>query len=152
MPADTPHEHHDPITPEKAWYQYDIEETLRHLNSQPEGLSEQEATARLAKFGPNALPENAGKSAFIRFIAHFKDVLIYILLAAAFLKAVMGHWIDTVVILGVAVINALIGFIQENSAEKSLKGIRNMLSSQAIVVRDGINHTVNAEDLNSCSE
>lgn len=117
------------------------------MNGQQQGLSEQEAAERLKKFGPNALPEQAGKSAFMRFIAHFNDVLIYILLAAAFLKGIMGHWIDTVVILGVAVINALIGFVQENSAEKSLKGIKNMLSSQAIVVRDGINHTVNAEDL-----
>ncbi|WP_024527226.1 cation-transporting P-type ATPase [Serratia fonticola] len=147
MPKHSPTAYQEPPKPEKAWYQYDIEQTLQHLNGQQQGLSEQEAAERLKKFGPNALPEQAGKSAFMRFIAHFNDVLIYILLAAAFLKGIMGHWIDTVVILCVAVINALIGFVQENSAEKSLKGIKNMLSSQAIVVRDGINHTVNAEDL-----
>lgn len=56
-------------------------------------------------------------------------MLIYVLLAAAVLTAVMGHWVDTLVILGVAVINALIGHIQESNAEKSLKSIRNMLAS-----------------------
>lgn len=147
MPTQTPHDYQAPTKQDKAWYQYDIEETLTYLNGKHDGLSEQEATDRLQKYGPNALPEKIGKSALMRFIAHFNDVLIYILLAAAFLKGLMGHWIDTVVILGVAVINALIGFIQENSAEKSLKGIRGMLSSQAIVVRDGVKHTINAEDL-----
>jgi magnesium-transporting ATPase (P-type) len=72
-----------------------------------------------------------GKPAWLRFLAHFNDVLIYVLLAAAVLTAVMGHWVDTLVILGVAVINALIGHIQESNAEKSLKSIRNMLSSDA---------------------
>jgi magnesium-transporting ATPase (P-type) len=62
-------------------------------------------------------------------------VLIFVLLAAAALTAVMGHWVDTLVILGVTVINALIGHIQESNAEKSLQGIRNMLSSDARVQR-----------------
>ena len=61
----------------------------------------------MAKTGPNALPEKKGKPAWLRFLAHFNDVLIYALLAAAVLTAIMGHWVDTLVILGVAVINAL---------------------------------------------
>ncbi|MBR7358653.1 hypothetical protein G3W16_30005, partial [Klebsiella pneumoniae] len=79
------------------------------------------------------LPEKKGKPAWLRFLAHFNDVLIYVLLAAAVLTAVMGHWVDTLVILGVAVINALIGHVQESNAEKSLKSIRNMLASEARV-------------------
>jgi magnesium-transporting ATPase (P-type) len=75
-------------------------------------------------------------------LAHFNDVLIYVLLAAAVLTAVMGHWVDTLVILGVAVINALIGHIQESNAEKSLKSIRNMLSSEARVIRNGNHETI----------
>lgn len=78
----------------------------------------------------------------LRFIAHFNDVLIYVLLAAALLKAVMGHWIDMAVILAVAVVNALIGFIQESNAEKSLQSIRNMLSSEAVVIRRGNHETI----------
>lgn len=54
----------------------------------------------------------------------------------------MGHWVDTLVILGVAVINALIGHIQESNAEKSLKSIRNMLSSEARVIRNGNHETI----------
>jgi magnesium-transporting ATPase (P-type) len=83
----------------------------------------------------------------MRFLAHFNDVLIYILLAAAVVTGAMGHWVDTLVILGVAVINAMIGFLQENSAEKSLKSIQNMLSSQAVVIRDGQIQTINADQL-----
>jgi magnesium-transporting ATPase (P-type) len=83
-----------------------------------------------------------GKPAWLRFLAHFNDVLIYVLLAAAVLTAVMGHWVDTLVILGVAVINALIGHIQESNAEKSLKSIRNMLSSEARVIRNGNHETL----------
>ncbi len=98
--------------------------------------------ARLQKHGPNALPEKKGKPGWLRFLAHFNDVLIYVLLAAAVLTAVMGHWVDTLVILGVAVINALIGHIQESNAEKSLKSIRNMLSSEARVIRNGNHETI----------
>ncbi|MDF5745624.1 cation-transporting P-type ATPase, partial [Klebsiella quasipneumoniae] len=78
----------------------------------------------------------------LRFIVHFNDVLIYVLLAAALLKAVVGHWIDMSVILAVAVVNALIGFMQESNAEKSLQSIRNMLSSEAVVSRQGNHETI----------
>lgn len=131
----------------EPWYQVDTDTTLRRLQSQGTGLTQCEAESRLQQYGPNALPEKAAKSALWRFLAHFNDVLIYILIAAALVTALMAHWMDTVIILGVAVINALIGFIQENSAEKSLKSIQNMLSSQAVVVRNGTNHTIGAEQL-----
>lgn len=68
--------------------------------------------------------------------------LFYVLLAAAVLTALMGHWVDTLVILGVAVINSLTGHIQESNAEKSLKSIRNMLSSEAVVIRDDRHETL----------
>lgn len=123
-------------------YQQTAEQVLTHVQSQASGLDRAEAQARLQKTGPNALPEKKGKPAWLRFLAHFNDVLIYVLLAAAVLTAVMGHWVDTLVILGVAVINALIGHIQESNAEKSLKSIRNMLSSEARVIRNGSHETI----------
>ncbi|SAY96611.1 Cation-transporting ATPase pma1 [Citrobacter amalonaticus] len=131
----------------KKPYQLTVEEVLKNQQSQPSGLTHNEASARLARDGLNALPEKAGKPAWLRFLAHFHDVLIYVLIAAAALTAVMGHWVDTAVILGVAVINALIGHIQENNAEKSLKSIRNMLSAFAVVVRNGQHETVATTDL-----
>lgn len=131
----------------KKPYQLTVEEVLKNQQSQPSGLTHNEASARLARDGLNALPEKAGKPAWLRFLAHFHDVLIYVLIAAAALTAVMEHWVDTAVILGVAVINALIGHIQENNAEKSLKSIRNMLSASAVVVRNGQHETVATTDL-----
>ncbi|HBB6759575.1 TPA: cation-transporting P-type ATPase, partial [Citrobacter amalonaticus] len=131
----------------KKPYQLTVEEVLKNQQSQPSGLTHNEASARLARDGLNALPEKAAKPAWLRFLAHFHDVLIYVLIAAAALTAVMGHWVDTAVILGVAVINALIGHIQENNAEKSLKSIRNMLSASAVVVRNGQHETVATTDL-----
>ena len=128
-------------------YQQTIAQILEQKQTQPEGLSQAEAAERLHKLGPNALPQKKGKPAWLRFLAHFNDVLIYILLAAAVMTAVMGHWVDTAVILGVTVINALIGYIQESNAEKSLQSIRNMLSSDAQVIRDGKHATIPTTDL-----
>lgn len=131
----------------KKPYQLSVDEVLNNLQSQSSGLTQNEASARLARDGANALPEKAGKPAWLRFLSHFHDVLIYVLIAAAALTAIMGHWVDTAVILGVAVINALIGHVQENNAEKSLKGIRNMLSSAAVVIRNGQHETAPTTEL-----
>lgn len=133
--------------PQEHAYQLSAQKVLTQMNSQPEGLNASDAEKRLHIYGPNALPEKKGKPAWLRFLAHFNDVLIYVLLAAAALTAVMGHWVDTAVILGVTVINALIGHIQESNAEKSLKSIRNMLSSDAQVIRDGNHMTVATTEL-----
>ena len=128
--------------PDRPYYQQTVDETLENIHSTVDGLSSAEASARLQQYGENALPQKPGKPAWLRFLGHFNDVLIYVLLAAALLKLIMGHWIDMFVILGVAVINALIGHIQESNAEKSLQSIRNMLSSEAVVVRQGSHETV----------
>ncbi|MEK0207652.1 cation-transporting P-type ATPase [Klebsiella michiganensis] len=128
-------------------YQQTVDAVLAQKKSHVDGLSAAEAAERLKTFGPNALPEKKGKPAWLRFLAHFNDVLIFVLLAAAALTAVMGHWVDTLVILGVTVINALIGHIQESNAEKSLQGIRNMLSSDARVQRSGKHETIPTRDL-----
>lgn len=123
--------------PERAYYHLSVDETLTRTTSSAEGINSTEAAARLHQYGENALPQKPGKPGWLRFLAHFNDVLIYVLLAAALLTAVMGHWVDTLVILGVAVVNALIGHIQESNAEKSLQSIRNMLSSETVVIRAG---------------
>jgi len=128
-------------------YHQTVEQVLAEKKSNTNGLSRDEAQARLQQYGPNALPEKKGKPAWLRFLAHFNDVLIYVLLAAALLTALMGHWVDTLVILGVAVINALIGHIQESNAEKSLQSIRNMLSSEARVIRNGVHETIPTTDI-----
>ena len=106
-----------------------------------------EAQRRAERWGPNRLPEPERESLFVRIFKHFDDVLIYILLAAAVLKAILGEWIDFWVILGVAVISAMIGYIQEGRAEDALEGIKKMLSLNAQVKRDGEWQQIAAEDL-----
>lgn len=113
------------------------EDALQQLHTQPQGLSRNEAQQRLSAVGPNRLPEPAKEGLLKRFFKHFHDILIYILLVAAGITALLGHWIDTWVILSVVVINAIIGFVQEGKAEEALAGIRKMLSSHAQVKRDG---------------
>ncbi|MDO9596283.1 MAG: cation-transporting P-type ATPase [Azoarcus sp.] len=113
------------------------DEALSQLSVNETGLSSEEAERRLAEIGPNRLPTPAKEGLLKRFFKHFHDVLIYILIAAAAITALLGHWIDTAVILGVVVINAIIGFIQEGKAEEALEGIRKMLSLHAQASRDG---------------
>ena len=107
-----------------------------------QGLSAEEAGIRLARFGPNELPEKQKESLIIRFLKHFNDILIYVLFVSALITLVLGHYVDTIVILMVAVVNAVIGFIQENKAEKALEDIRNMLPGRAQVLRDGSRHEI----------
>lgn len=112
------------------------------------GLSFQDAAQRLQKHGYNQLDYGKRTSAIIRFLKQFHNILIYILLASAVMTMFLEHWLDTVVILGVVVLNAIVGFIQEGKAEKSLEAIRNMLDGNARVVRDGGKHlTIAAKEL-----
>lgn len=117
------------------------------LKSSRQGLSTEEAKARLEAFGPNRLPEPEKEGVLKRFFKHFHDTLIYILLVAAAITGALGHWVDTGVILGVVLINAIIGFFQEGKAEQALEGIRKMLSLSARVRRDGEWTEVEAGDL-----
>ncbi|TGY35644.1 HAD family hydrolase [Microbacterium laevaniformans] len=125
----------------------DVAEVRRLLRVGEDGLTADDARARHAVVGPNLLPEPKRTPAWQRFLSHFNDTLIYILLAAAAIKAVMGDWLDFWVIVSVAVINAVIGYVQEGRAEKALAGIRGMLSADATVRREGRWTTVAASEL-----
>jgi magnesium-transporting ATPase (P-type) len=123
------------------------DEVILRLESSPEGLSADEAAKRLDSVGPNRLPAPPKEGLLQRFFKHFHDLLIYILLAAAGITALLGHWVDTGVILGVVLINAIIGFIQEGKAEQALEGIRKMLSLHAHARRGGDWVEIEADDL-----
>lgn len=73
----------------------------------------------------------------MRFLSQFNNILIYVLLAAGFIKLMVGVWLDAAVILGVVIVNSLLGFIQEEKAEKTLDSIRKMLSAEARTLRGG---------------
>ena len=120
---------------------------LDALHSRAEGLSAEEAAQRLAQHGANRLPQAPRKHPLLRFLAHFHNVLIYVLLAASVVTAALGHWIDTGVILAVVVANALIGFIQEGKAEEAMAAIKSMLAPHSAVLRDGRRQSLDAADL-----
>ncbi|MFC4350048.1 cation-transporting P-type ATPase [Fodinicurvata halophila] len=130
-----------------AWHGIQAEEVLRRLDSRPEGLTPDEAGARLDTYGRNRLERQASRSLLRRFLSQFNNTLIYVLLAAAGITALMDHWLDTQVILAVVLLNVIIGFLQENKAEKALRAISDMLAPQAAVVRDGQRRTLSAEEL-----
>ncbi len=111
------------------------------------GLSGPEAAQRLERHGLNRLPGVTQRSALDRFFLQFHNILIYVLLGAAAITAVLEHWADTGVILAVVLANAVIGYIQEGKAEKAMDAIRHMLAPRAAVIRDGARHSVEAEAL-----
>ncbi|SPH18119.1 putative cation-transporting ATPase F [Defluviimonas aquaemixtae] len=125
----------------------EVEECLAHLTSSREGLTSHEAARRLAIDGPNTLAAQSGRPAVLRFMLHFHNALIYVLLASAAVTAFLGHWIDTGVILAVVVVNAIVGFVQEGRAESAMAAVRSMLAPRATALRDGRRVTVPSADL-----
>jgi magnesium-transporting ATPase (P-type) len=130
------------------WHALKPEEVIEKLQTNKEkGLSEKEVTKRLEEYGRNELPKARQQSWLKRLLLQFNNILIYVLIVAAIITALMNHWIDTWVILAVVIINALIGFIQEGKAEKALEGIREMLSLEAMVIRNKKKDSIDAQDL-----
>ncbi|MBE0414421.1 cation-transporting P-type ATPase [Yoonia sp.] len=124
-----------------------VKDAIAAVATTDTGLSAHEAAQRLKDHGPNILPAPPRRNVFLRFLAHFHNVLIYVLIGAACVTAVLGHWIDTGVILAVVIVNAMIGFVQEGRAEQAMDAIRDMLSPHAAVLRDGQRINVDAADL-----
>jgi len=129
----------------RLWHSLDPAAVLADLRVDIGGLSPQEATRRLAGCGPNRLPAGKRRPALIRLLFQFHNLLIYMLLAAGALAAVIGQVTDALVIVAVVAINAVIGFIQEGRAERALEAIRGMIDPNASVIRDGRRVTVKAE-------
>jgi len=120
------------------------EAVLASVQSQLSGLSEIEAQKRLVTFGPNQMPEPPHRSSVLRFLSHFHNVLIYVLMGAAVITGVLGHFVDTGVILAVVIANAVIGFVQEGRAEQAMDAIRQMLAPKTSVLRDGERRTIDS--------
>ncbi len=137
----------EPVSPSTNWHAEVAKTVLETLETTPGGLSNEEINNRLVTHGPNRLPEPEARSPLIRFFYQFHNVLIYVLIAASAVTAMLGHWVDASVILGVVFLNALIGFVQEGKAENALKAIRQMLSPNAMVIRNGRQITIRSETL-----
>ena len=130
---------------EIKWYAKTISETLDLLHSSQQGLETTEAERRLAVYGHNQLEIFKAPNVVLRFLRQFHNVLIYVLLVSGLITALLGHLVDSSVIFGVVVLNAIFGFIQEGKAEKAIFAIRNMLSPRANVIRDGNYYDIAAD-------
>ncbi|SEQ50075.1 Ca2+-transporting ATPase/cation-transporting ATPase F [Ectothiorhodospira magna] len=130
------------------WHHLHHDEVLETLDThEQQGLTEQQARERLATHGPNTLTAARQTSWFKRLLLQFHNPLIYILLIASAVTLALGEYIDSAVIFGVVLINAIIGFVQESKAEDAINGLKDMLSSSAAVIRDGNRTTIPAADL-----
>lgn len=133
---------------EEKWYSMGTEEVLGELGTDANsGLTDERAKRNLEEFGENELPKPKKKHVLIRFFRHFNDILIYILLIAALVSGLLGHYVDTIVIALVAVINAVIGFVQENKAEKAIADIRKLMSLRAAIMRGGRRMEIDARNV-----
>lgn len=141
MPQGERYQHSTP------WHALPAQEAIEKLNSSREGLSEDQASELLKKYGPNQVRKQAGRPWWRRLLDQFNNILIILLIVAGAASWGLGHLVDAGAIFGVVLINGLIGFVQEGKAEKALESIKNMLSPEARVIRDGKENTLPAEEL-----
>ncbi len=122
----------------ETFYNITIEEALRQLGSNlQKGLSNEEAGNRLAQYGSNQLKGKKGISPLAIFFGQFKDFIIWILIAAAFISGFLQEWVDALAIIAIVIVNAILGFIQEYRAEKSLAALKKLSNPVSKVIRDG---------------
>ncbi len=135
-----------PVDP-RIWHALSADETLSAVASDAKGLSAQEAERRLREHGPNRLPEPPRPGLLVRFLSQFNNVLIYVLIGAGVLTLLLGHLLDSAVIFGVVLLNAVVGFIQEGRAENALAAIRSLIDPRCQVLRGGQRVSLPAESL-----
>jgi Ca2+-transporting ATPase len=119
------------------WHQKSIDDILNELRTSPQGLSTEEAAKRLKEYGPNELKEIKKKTPFMMFLDQFRDFMILVLIAAAIISGIIGELSDTIAIVVIVILNAVIGFIQEYRAEKAMAALKEMAAPTATVIRDG---------------
>ena len=130
------------------WYKQSSEEVISALNSDLEsGLKTADVEANAAKYGPNELTEQKGKSFLSKLKDQFSDFLVLILIGAALVSIFVGEVQDAVVILAIVIVNAFLGLYQEGKAEKSLEALKKMASPNAKVVRNGVTKVIPSADL-----
>ncbi|MCK9615415.1 MAG: calcium-transporting P-type ATPase, PMR1-type [Candidatus Omnitrophica bacterium] len=122
---------------EKNFYNLSIQGIAEALNANiDKGLSSDEASKRLSDFGLNQLEEKKKISPFEIFFEQFNDFIIWILIGAAVVSGFLGEWIDALAIVAIVILNAILGFIQEYRAEKSLAALKKLSSPTSKVIRN----------------
>lgn len=133
--------------PHSAWHALTVEEVEDAVGGRPSGLTATEIKNRLERWGLNRIPDEPPTGIFELLVRQFKSPLIYILLLATAVTAVIGDYTDSAVIAAVLALNATIGFIQERRAEKSVRALQRMVSPKARVIRDGHELEIDSEML-----
>ena len=123
------------------YYNLSVEETEKELNTNKEGLSDQEYDLRIEKYGFNELTEKKKESILVKFIEQFKDMMVLVLIIASIISGIIdlshGEGLaGTMIILAIVIVNAVIGVIQEVRAEKSLEALKKLTQHEAKVIRD----------------
>jgi magnesium-transporting ATPase (P-type) len=131
----------------ELWHAADATDVLANQRTTTDGLAPAEAAQRLASHGPNAIPRGATEGPLQIFLRQINTPLIYVLIAAGALAVAMGKAIDGAVVLGVVVVNAIIGFVQEYRAGKAIESLVEMVPDVATVVRGGARSTVPSAEL-----
>ncbi len=136
----------DPEQPSApSWHAQSVPEALLTLSVDAgSGLSGPEAARRLDRYGPNSLPAAKRRGPWLRFVLQFHNPLLYVLLGVGAITYALEDYVDAGVILGVVLVNALIGFIQEGRAQRALEAVHAMLASHATVLREGERHRIDA--------
>ncbi|MFC0178866.1 HAD-IC family P-type ATPase [Thorsellia kenyensis] len=129
------------------WYQLSTDELFSKVASSSQGLSQQEREARLKENGPNLLTKGKQETEFQKFIKHFNDLLIFVLIASGILKGAIGAYTEMIIIFLVVIINAIIGYVQERKANNSLNSLTNMMSSDATILVNNEKVVVDASTL-----
>lgn len=129
------------------WHQQKTDEVMQKLGASVRGLSADEVRTRLLEHGPNELTETARKSVLMMFLDQFKDFMILVLIAAAAISGIIGEASDTIAIIVIVALNAVIGFVQEYRAEKAMQLLMKMSAHSALVIRDGNPVTIPAAQL-----
>ena len=136
------------------WQTLSKEETLRNLKSnEKKGLSKDEVEKRSIKYGKNKLKDKPKESLIIKFLKQFNDFMIIILIIASIISAVISNiqgendYNDSIIIIAIVILNAIMGVIQEAKAEKSIEALQQMTPPKAKVLRDGVTTEINAEEL-----
>lgn len=129
------------------WHSLDVNEALRILSSSREGLSSEEASRRLAQYGPNELQEEKRISPFKILLDQFKQFLIIILMIATAISVLLGEVTDAIVIFAIVVASAVLGFIQEYRASKAVEALKKMVTTSVKVIRDGREERVSSSEV-----
>jgi Ca2+-transporting ATPase len=132
----------------RPWFEMTVEEVLEALGTSADaGLTDAEAAARYQKIGPNLLTPPSTRGPVLRFLLQFHQPLVYILLAAALITALLEEWVDSGVIFGVVLVNAIVGFLQESKALRAIEALARSMTTDATLVRGGKKRRVDAKEL-----